>query len=111
MEDGIALLAQHADSLVEIDGVPQHHAVQDQSEGSELGLVLNCTVLWNTFYTNRALEQLRAPGYPVLDADAARLSAFIRAHIGIDGHYAIHLPDFGGDHRRLRDPDAPDDGN
>ncbi|MFE9320022.1 hypothetical protein ACIHDR_04055 [Nocardia sp. NPDC052278] len=32
----------------------------------------------------------------MLDADAERLSAFIRAHIGIDGHYAFHLPDLGG---------------
>src|SRR6266568_3694522 len=83
-----------------------YEGMEDQL--SALGLVLNCTVLWNTFYTNRALEQLRAQGYPVLDADAARLSAFIRAHIGIDGHYAFHLPDFGGTHRKLRDPDSPD---
>ncbi|MGW0002744.1 hypothetical protein [Nocardia grenadensis] len=44
------------------------------------------------------------------DEDAQRLSAFIRTHIGIDGHYAFHLPDFGGDLRRLRDPDAPGEG-
>ncbi|MGO4618251.1 Tn3 family transposase [Nocardia sp. 2YAB30] len=83
-----------------------YEGMEDQL--SALGLVLNCTVLWNTFYTNRALEQLRAQGYPVLDADAERLSAFIRAHIGIDGHYAFHLPDLGGAHRKLRDPDARD---
>ena len=83
-----------------------YEGMEDQL--SALGLVLNCTVLWNTFYTNRALEQLRAQGYPVLDTDAQRLSAFIRAHIGIDGHYAFHLPDFGDRHRPLRDPDAPD---
>jgi hypothetical protein len=29
-----------------------------------------------------------------------------RAHIGIDGHYGFHLPDLGGAHRPLRDPDA-----
>ncbi|MFE3261067.1 hypothetical protein [Nocardia sp. NPDC059229] len=34
---------------------------------------------------------------------------FIRSHIGIDGHYAFHLPDLGGTHRPLRDPDARDD--
>ncbi|WP_429423535.1 Tn3 family transposase [Nocardia sp. GAS34] len=83
-----------------------YEGMEDQL--SALGLVLNCTVLWNTFYTNRALEQLRAQGYPVRDEDAQRLSAFIRTHIGIDGHYAFHLPDLGGDHRPLRDPDAPD---
>jgi hypothetical protein len=37
------------------------------------------------------------------------LSAFVRAHIGIDGHYSFHLPDFGGVHRPLRDPDTADD--
>ncbi|MGW5922211.1 hypothetical protein ACWFPY_24745 [Nocardia fluminea] len=33
----------------------------------------------------------------------------IRSHIGIDGHYSFHLPDLGGAHRPLRDPDAGDD--
>ncbi|WP_410875117.1 hypothetical protein [Nocardia sp. A7] len=58
---------------------------------------------------DRALAQLRAQQYPVLDADAARLSPFIRTHIGIDGHYSFHLPDFDGTHRPLRDPDTPED--
>ena len=76
---------------------------------AKTGLVLNCVVLWNTVYCNRALDQLRDQGYPVLDTDAERLSAFIRDHIGIDGHYAFHLPDLGGTHRPLRDPDSSDD--
>jgi TnpA family transposase len=37
-----------------------------------LGLVLNCVVLWNTVYMNAALDQLRATGRPVLDADVVR---------------------------------------
>ncbi|WP_236567521.1 hypothetical protein [Nocardia sp. CY41] len=37
------------------------------------------------------------------------MSAFIRGHIGLDGHYAFHLPDLGGTHRPLRDPDAPEE--
>jgi len=28
------------------------------------GLVLNCIVLWNTFYMNAAIERLRAEGGP-----------------------------------------------
>ena len=83
-----------------------YEGMEDQL--SALGLILNCVVLWNTVYSNRALEHLRAQDYPVLDADAARLSAFIRDHIGIDGHYAFHLPDLDGTHRPLRDPDARD---
>ncbi|MFE7720811.1 hypothetical protein ACFU44_17405 [Nocardia rhizosphaerihabitans] len=43
------------------------------------------------------------------DADPARLSPFIRAYIGIDGHYSFHVHDLGGTHRPLRDPDAGDD--
>ena len=65
--------------------------------------------LWNTVYSNRALDQLRAQSYSVLESDAGRLSAFIRDHIGIDGHYAFRVPDLGGAHRRLRDPDSSDD--
>lgn len=84
-----------------------HEGMEDQL--SALGLVLNCVVLWNTIYSNRALDQLRDQDYPVLDSDTERLSAFIRDHIGIDGHYAFHLPDLGGTHRPLRDPDSSDD--
>ena len=84
-----------------------YEGMEDQL--SALGLVLNCVVLWSTVYMDRALDQLRAQDYPVLDADVARLSAFIRDHIGIDGHYSFHLPDLRGAHRPLRDPDATDD--
>nr|WP_281423390.1 hypothetical protein [Nocardia tengchongensis] len=41
--------------------------------------------------------------------DAARLSAFVRKHVRLDGHYSFHLPDLGGGHWPLRDPGAPDD--
>lgn len=77
---------------------------------SALGLVVNCIVLWNTVYMDRALAQLRRHGYPVGDDDVARLSPFMRRHIGIDGHYSFHLPDLAGaTHRPLRDPDSADD--
>jgi len=29
---------------------------------------LNCVVVWNTVYENRAVAELRVQGYPVLDA-------------------------------------------
>ncbi|UGT67857.1 transposase [Nocardia gipuzkoensis] len=83
-----------------------YNGMEDQLEA--LGLVLNCVVLWNTVYMDRALSERRAQDYPVLDSDAARLSPFIRSHIGIDGHYGFHLPDLGGRHRPLRDPDCRD---
>ncbi len=74
-----------------------------------LGLVLNCVTLWTTVYLDAALAHLRADGYPVLDEDVVRLSAYMRKHINVDGHYSFQLPALGGARRPLRDPDAPDD--
>ncbi|MEV4888995.1 transposase [Nonomuraea sp. NPDC055795] len=75
-----------------------------------LGLVLNCVVLWNTWYIDKALDQLRAQGYPVFDEDVARLSPFIRDHLNVDGTYNFLLPDLGPTGwRELRDPDAGHD--
>ncbi len=60
-------------------------------------------------FMDRALAELRAQGYPALVEDVPRLSPFVRRHISIDGHHSFHLPDPGGGHRPLRDPDAEDD--
>src|ERR1019366_8730402 len=75
-----------------------------------LGLVLNCVTLWNTVYLDHALDQLRGQGYPVLDADVARLSPYMRKHLSVHGHYSFQLPDLAAGRRPLRDPDAEDDG-
>ena len=80
-----------------------YEGMEDQL--SALGLILNCVTLWNTVYLNRALGVLREQGYPVLDTDVERLSAFIRSHLGLDGHYSFVLPDLAGQVRPLRDPD------
>ncbi len=69
-----------------------------------LGLVLNCIVLWNTVYIDAALEQLRAAGHPVLDADVVRLHPFMRRHLGVQGDYSFLLPALDGRLRELRDP-------
>jgi hypothetical protein len=74
-----------------------------------LGLVLNCVTLWNTVYLNIAIEQLGAQGYPARDEDVVRLSPFLRKHINVHGHYSFQLPELGGAHRPLRDPEAPGD--
>lgn len=83
-----------------------YHAGMEDQLGA-LGLVLNCVTLWNTLYLDHALSALRAQGYPVTDADAARLSAYQYRHINVHGHYSFALPDLGGNYRPLRDPDAP----
>ncbi len=84
-----------------------HKGMEDQL--GALGLVLNCVVLWNTRYLNAALDSLRAQGYPVADDDVARLSPFMRRHLGVHGKYSFALPELAGGLRDLRDPDAADD--
>jgi TnpA family transposase len=58
-----------------------------------LGLVLNIIVLWNTIYSNAAIESLRAQGISVLPEDIARLSPFGCKHINYLGHYNFNLPE------------------
>lgn len=74
-----------------------------------LGLVLNCVTLWNTRYMDAALQALRAQGYPVLDADVGRLSAFGYKHINVHGSYTFSAVELPGGLRMLRDPDAVDE--
>jgi hypothetical protein len=49
------------------------------------------------------------PGLPGARRGHSPALAFVRRHLGIDGHYSFHLPDLGGAHRPLRDADADDD--
>ena len=79
-----------------------HDGMEDQL--GALGLVLNCIVLWNTVYMNAALGQLRATGHPALAEDVARLSPFVRRHLGVHGDYSFLLPELAGNLRELRDP-------
>lgn len=85
---------------------PYREGMEDQL--GALGLILNCVTLWNTVYLNAALEQLRSGGYPIVDDDVAHLSAYLRGHINVHGHYAFIAPARAG-LRSLRDPDATDD--
>lgn len=55
--------------------------------------------LWNSVYLDRAPDELRAQDHPVRDKDTARLPAFVRRHIRLEGHYSFNLPDLGGRHR------------
>jgi len=61
-----------------------------------LGLVLNCITLWNTVYLDHAVAQLRGGGYPIAEADLARLSPYIRKHINVHGHYSFTPPTSSG---------------
>lgn len=84
------------------------HGYRDGMEDQlgALGLVLNCITLWNTVYLDRAITGLREAAYPVIAADLARLSPYMRKHINVHGHYSFTTPS-GAALRALRDPDSP----
>ena len=86
---------------------------QRYREGQEdqlgaLGLVVNMIVLWNTLYMQAALDQLRAEGFPILDADVPHLSPHIHDHINMHGRYSFAIPESvaHGELRPLRKPDS-----
>ena len=74
---------------------------------SALGLVLNAVVLWNTLYTQEALNQLKAEGLPVKTNDVARLSPLQHKHINVLGRYSFALaePIANGKLRPLNSPE------
>jgi TnpA family transposase len=57
-----------------------------------LGLVTNAIVLWNTVYTQAALDYLRSQGEIIKEEDEARLSPLGRKHINFLGHFSFSLP-------------------
>jgi|GEM_PF-6861376 len=61
---------------------------------------------WNTIYTARALDEIRAEGTPVAAADVARLSPLGFDHLRMLGRYNFSLPDDirDGQLRPLRRP-------
>ncbi len=58
---------------------------------SALGLVTNAVVLWNTIYTQAALDHLRTEGMEVRPEDVARLSPLQHKHINVLGRYSFAL--------------------
>ena len=65
---------------------------QKYREGQEdqlgaLGFMANVCVLWNTVYTARALDEIRAEGKQVMAVDIARLSPLGFDHLNMLGRY------------------------
>jgi len=72
-----------------------------------LGLVVNCIALYNTIYTQRALDHLTASGHVIRDEDIERLSPLGHEHITLTGRYRIALPDSLHDRAAYRPLKAP----
>ncbi|HLX54503.1 MAG TPA: Tn3 family transposase, partial [Aquella sp.] len=68
-----------------------HEGQEDQLNA--LGLVTNAIVVWNTVYTQKAVDHLRAIGEMVNPEDEAKLSPLLQGHINFLGNFAFTLPE------------------
>ena len=58
-----------------------------------LGLITNAVTLWNTIYTESALNHMKQQGFEVKEDDVARLSPLKHKHINVLGQYSFNLDD------------------
>lgn len=58
-----------------------------------LGLVVNMVVLWNTWYLQETIDQLRVQGQTVLTEDVEYLAPLRFQHINVHGTYHFALPE------------------
>jgi hypothetical protein len=63
---------------------------QEEQLGA-LGLIVNAIVLYNTIYTQRALDHLTATGLQIDNVDVERLSPLGSDHLTLTGRYRIAL--------------------
>lgn len=73
--------------------VRQRYREGQEEQLGALGLVVNVLVLWNTYYMDAALNQLRSEGLKIKEEDLARLSPFAHSHINMLGRYQFKLPE------------------
>ena len=69
--------------------IRRRHLEEQLNQAGCLNLVTNAVVVWNTVYMAAALEQLRAEGHPVDEADVKHLSPARYEHINVFGKYAF----------------------
>jgi len=65
----------------------KHYQVGQENQLDSLGIMVNVIVLWQTVYTQAALEHLAASGYPLGPADVALLTPLGHPTINLDGRY------------------------
>ena len=56
-----------------------------------LNLITNAVIVWNTVYMNAAIEQLKAEGYPIDEADIKHLSPARHEHVNPYGRYIFEV--------------------
>ena len=84
--------------------VRQRTPDQQAEQALCLAIVVNAIIVWNTAYTQRVLDELRAAGELITTSEIERLSPLAHQHIHLYGHYPFDLTTRPDGHRPLRTP-------
>jgi len=80
---------------------------QQSEQALCLSIVVNAIIAWNTVYTARVLDELRAAGELITTSEIEHISPLAHQHIHFYGHYPFDLATRPDGHRPLRAPPAP----
>ncbi len=87
--------------------VRQRTPEQQGEQALCLAIVVNAIVAWNTVYTQRVLDELRAAGELITTSEIEHISPLAHQHIHLYGHYPFELTSRPDGHRPLRTARAP----
>ena len=86
--------------------VRQRTPDQQSEQALCLSIVVNAIIVWNTVYTQRVLDELRAAGELITSSEIEHISPLAHQHIHLYGHYPFDLASRPDGHRPLRTPAA-----
>jgi hypothetical protein len=67
-----------------------------------VAIVVNAIIVWNTVYTQRVLDELRAAGELITTSEIEHISPLPHQHVHLYGHYPFDLAGRPDGHRQLR---------
>jgi hypothetical protein len=87
--------------------VRQRTPDQQAEQALCFSIVVNAIITWNTVYTGRILDELRAAGELITTSETERISPLAHQHIHLYGHYPFDLVTRPAGRRPLRTPTTP----
>jgi TnpA family transposase len=84
----------------------KHTMTTQTNQASSTNLIVNCIVVWNTLYMQKAVEQLRSEGFEVRDEELSHIWPSRYQHVNVFGRYTFPMEDILArkDLRDLRQP-------
>ena len=87
------------------EGHVRHRTPEQQTDQALcLSVVVNAIIVWNTVYTQRVIDQLRAEGQLITTSELEQISPLPHQHINAYGHHSFNLAGRPDGHRPLRAP-------